>query len=309
MWYYDRPYGGEADLMAMCSLIAELNHGEGSNMDWTVGRVIDWRYGLWNPAKLDEAWFGRNCRLWYDRVGKLAGFALSEDGRGDYAFFARPEYAFLYGAQIAWAEGEFGPKLQAGEELTITVADGDEARRAALLRAAYADRGHGETTALYAAGDFRLTADEPLPPGYLVLGMDEFLDQEAQIDLKNDAFRDGAALDAALAHAFRYVKRSPIYDPSMDLVLTDGRGLAVAGCEGFMDYENGVVEVERVCTRRGFRNRGFAGAVIRACVARALTRGARFAQISGLNERTIRLYGSFGPHRAIRRSVFTKSPS
>lgn len=306
MWYYDRPYDGEADLMAMCRLIAELNHGEGASMDWTVGRVVDWRYGLWNPAKLDDAWFGENGRVWYDRAGRMAGFAVSEDGRGDYAFFARPEYEFLYGEQIAWAERSLGPRLQTGEALSITVADGDEGRRAALLRAGYADRGHGETTALYATDEFRLKADAPLPDGYLVLGMDEFLDQDAQTDLKNDAFRDGAAMDAALAHAYRYVKRSPIYDPYMDLVLTDGHGLAVAGCEGFLDYENGVVEVERVCTRRGYRNRGFAGTVIRACVARALTRGARFAQISGLNEHTIRLYGSFGPHRAISRSVFSK---
>ncbi len=309
MWYYDRPYEGERDLMDMCRLIADLNRGEGGSMDWTIGRVVDWRYGLWNPAKLDDAWFGRHCRVWYDRPGRLAGFALTEDGRGDFAFFARPQYAFLYADQIAWAEAALGPGLEDGGKLSVTVADGDAARRSALLKAGYEDLGHGETTALYAAADFRLDGGSALPAGYQILGMDDFSDHDAQTELKNDAFRDGAPMDSVRAHAFKYVKRSPIYDPSMDLVLVDSSGLAISGCEGFIDYENGVVELERVCTRRGYRGKGYAGAVIRACAARALSRGARFAQISGLNENTIRLYGSFGPHRAIERSDYAKAIS
>lgn len=80
MWYYDRAFESVGkDLMNMCALMVSLTRIDGPHSDWTIGRVVDWKYGLWNPAKLDEQLFARYCRLWYDRFGVLAGFMLSEN--------------------------------------------------------------------------------------------------------------------------------------------------------------------------------------------------------------------------------------
>jgi N-acetylglutamate synthase-like GNAT family acetyltransferase len=92
----------------------------------------------------------------------------------------------------------------------------------------------------------------------------------------------------------------------MDIVLVNGKGKAVAGCVGFIDYENGIMEVERVCTDPDYRKRGFAGTVIRECVGRGKTRGIQAVQISGLNEDTIRLYASFGRHEALHHLEYRK---
>jgi ribosomal protein S18 acetylase RimI-like enzyme len=113
-------------------------------------------------------------------------------------------------------------------------------------------------------------------------------------------------MDEALRFAYNHVRESPLYDPSMDIVLVNDRGEAVAGCEGFIDYENGIMEVERVCTDPDYRRRGFAGAVIGNCVRRGKTRGIQAVQISGLNEDTIRLYASFGSHQAIEHLEYRK---
>jgi ribosomal protein S18 acetylase RimI-like enzyme len=136
--------------------------------------------------------------------------------------------------------------------------------------------------------------------------MAEYGDYDSQRTMKNAAFRAGQPMDEARLFAFSHVRESPLYDPAMDIVLVNDRKEAVAGCEGFIDYENGVMEVERVCTVPEYRRRGFAGAVIRECVRRGRRRGIKAVQISGLNENTIRLYTSFGRHSAIRHLEYRK---
>jgi ribosomal protein S18 acetylase RimI-like enzyme len=178
-------------------------------------------------------------------------------------------------------------------------------RRSALELAGFANQGHCETTAWYRLEDFQLAASA-LPAGYEILSMAEYGDYDSQRALKNDAFRDGAPMDEARLFAFSHVRESPLYDPAMDIVLVNEQRKAVAGCEGFIDYENGLMEVERVCTSPDYRRRGFARAVIRDCVRRGSGRGIKAAMISGLNENTIRLYSSFGPHRAIKRLEYRK---
>ncbi|OHD80151.1 MAG: hypothetical protein A3J97_00900 [Spirochaetes bacterium RIFOXYC1_FULL_54_7] len=303
MWYYDKAFESSGnDLMKMCGLMIKLNRIEGPHSDWTLGRVVDWKYGLWNPEKLSESFFARYCRLWYDRPGALAGFALSENGNGDFCIFAREPYCFLYADMIAWAEQELAPGQVA---LTMTVPEEDTERRAAIELACLGNEGHCETTAWYRIEDFQLAGTE-LPPGFALLSMVEYGDYAGQRTLKNAAFSAGAPMDEARLFAFSHVRESPLYDPAMDIVLVNDRSEAVAGCEGFIDYENGVMEVERVCTAPEYRRRGFAGAVIRECVRRGMNRGNKAAQISGLNENTIQLNTSFGRHSAIRHLEYRK---
>ena len=303
MWYYDRAFESSGkDLMNMCGLMVQLNRIAGPHSDWTLGRVVDWKYGLWNPEKLDDSFFARHCRLWYDRLGVLAGFALSENGKGDFCMFTREPYRFLYGDMIAWAERELAPGQAA---LTMTVPEEDTERRAALESAGFGNEGHCETTAWYHIEDFRV-ADTALPPGFALLSMMEYGDYDSQRTMKNAAFRAGKPMDEARLFAFNHVRESPLYDPAMDIVLVNEKIEAVAGCEGFIDYENSVMEVERVCTSPDYRRRGFAGAAIRECVRRGTNRGIKAAQISGLNENTIRLYTSFGRHSAIRHLEYRK---
>jgi ribosomal protein S18 acetylase RimI-like enzyme len=304
MWYYVKAFESSGnDLMHMCGLMVTLNRIEGPHSDWTLGRLVDWKYGVWNPAKLHESFFARHCRLWYDRLGTLAGFALSENGNGDFCMFTREPYRFLYADMIAWAEQQHAPGHTA---LTMTVPEEDAERRAALEHAGFSSAVHCETTAWYRIEDFQLAATA-LPPGFVLLSMAEYGDYDQQRSLKNAAFQGGRPMDEARLFAFSHVRESPLYDPAMDIVLVNDSNVAVAGCEGFIDYENGVMEVERVCTAPEYRRRGFASAVIRECVRRGAARGIKAAQISGLNEQTIRLYTSFGRHEAIRHLQYRNS--
>jgi ribosomal protein S18 acetylase RimI-like enzyme len=303
MWYYDKAFDSSGnDLMNMCGLMVSLNRIDGPHSDWTLGRVVDWKYGLWNPAKLEESFFARHCHLWYDRLGTLAGFALSENGKGDFSMFTREPYRFLYSDMIAWAEEELAPGHEA---LAMTVPEEDAERRAALELVGFGNEGHCETTAWYRIEDFKFAATT-LSPGFALLSMAEYGNYDSQRTMKNAAFRAGKPMDDARLFAFSHVRESPLYDPAMDIVLVNDRQEAVAGCEGFIDYENGVMEVERVCTVPEYRRRGYAGAVIRECVRRGMARGIKAAQISGLNENTIRLYASFGRHSAIRHLEYRK---
>ena len=93
-------------------------------------------------------------------------------------------------------------------------------------------------------------------------------------------------------------------EAEFDLSIINPQGEHVAGCEAFIDYENGVAEIERVCTHSGYRRRGLAKAVIESCFHRLRSHGIYTAYITGWNEATNNLYGKLGHSKEVERSCY-----
>jgi GNAT superfamily N-acetyltransferase len=68
----------------------------------------------------------------------------------------------------------------------------------------------------------------------------------------------------------------------------------VAGCEALIDTRNGEADIERVCTHRSYRRRGFGRVVIQESLYRLRDMGIEKAYIAGYSEEGIGLYSSLG---------------
>ena len=123
-------------------------------------------------------------------------------------------------------------------------------------------------------------------------------DYRAQRILRDDAFKDcGDMTEEELRRELRfynYGQAGPLYHAETDLCVMAPDGRFVAGCEALIDAHNLEADIERVCTHSGFRQRGFARAVIQECLRRLRAMGLQSAYITGYSQEAIALYGSLG---------------
>ena len=92
---------------------------------------------------------------------------------------------------------------------------------------------------------------------------------------------------------------------ALPIYIMDDQGKLVAGCEALIDVANGSAEIERVCTHSDFRKRGFAKAVLIKCLKALADHGINRAYITGMEEMTIRLYGTLGHLEETKRLHYT----
>ncbi len=159
---------------------------------------------------------------------------------------------------------------------------------------------------LYAIEDAVLK-EVTLADGLTIEGMDRFQDLGRQMELKRYSFHGGEEISPEHVFAYHYVRNSPLYDASMDLVLHDQTGRCLSGCEGFIDYDNALMQIERVCTQKAFEGRGYARAVINECIRQGALRGVRYFSITAWNDLTHHLYSSFGQSTAIPIRVYSRA--
>ena len=93
MWTHSRQFEDKGDdIKKMCKLIIQQNADADLVFDWSLGRVVSWRYGLWNEKKQDIAFLETTARLWFDYFDELVGFAISESGDNAYSLALKDEY-------------------------------------------------------------------------------------------------------------------------------------------------------------------------------------------------------------------------
>ena len=189
--------------------------------------------------------------------------------------------------------------------IEIVCMEGDKIKLAALAKAEFSLLGICETTHVYDV-DNSGQQEINIPNGFIIEDMNVRKEYDKQIELKRNAFQNGRRFSSIDYFAYRYVKRSPIYDPTMDLVLINDNDEYIAGCEGFIDYESGLMEIERVCTNQEYRRKGYARLVIQECINRGIKRGIMKYHITGWDEITNKLYSSFGDHIEIRKEKFQR---
>lgn len=256
---------------------------------WTLGRLGDWKYGVWTEKKYIPCFLGDNAHLWFDAFGDLAGFVVSENGDGGFTVFVRRGGDFLYGEILRWTVEHWHGR----GDLTTEIHKDQPGVHPALRKAGFSTDGVIAVTQKYLLSEF-CGDPVPLPAGYCVVDMDETPDFEGKRLLQINAFQNRNELTALDVLSYRYSRECPVYNPQFDLSILDETGRHVAGCQAFVDARNGYAEVERICTHSDYRRRGLAAAVVRACFARLAEHGLTHAYITGYSPGAQALYAKLG---------------
>jgi hypothetical protein len=285
---YHRPYQDRGDDFERMWEFLVTDYRDRGWFIWTIGRLGDWKYGIWTEKKYIPCFLGDNAHLWFDAFGALAGFVVSENGDNGFTVFVRKGQDFLYDEILGWTVENWG-----GRDLAIEIHQDDRAIKPALRKAAFVSGGVTAVTQKYLLPEVSVEP-VPLPQGYRVVDMEECPDFDGKKLLQLNAFHGINSLTELDRLAYRYSRACPVYHPQFDLSILDETGRHVAGCQAFIDYRNGYAEVERICTHSDFRRRGLAAAVIKACFKKLNDQGLACAYITGYSPGAQALYAKLG---------------
>lgn len=300
-----RTYSEEAgDFRRLCRFVIDNNDSIRAYSTWCIGRLVDWKYGLWENKTAVPDFTNRNAHLWFDGFDRLAGFVISEEGDGGFAIITSAGYRFLFEEILQWALANWG--VERGPKLSIEIT-ARQAMEAGVLQQ------HGfEQRADFFRQTFDLSQDlaprAPLEEGFSIVDMATHPDYRAQRILRDEAFsgiRDTPETEMQRRlHFYNHSQQGPIYHPQTDLCVMAPDGRFVSGCEALIDARNGEADIERVCTHSSFRRRGFARAVIQECLYRLRDTGLRKAHIAGYSPAAIDLYASLGDSKESRFYIY-----
>jgi ribosomal protein S18 acetylase RimI-like enzyme len=119
-------------------------------------------------------------------------------------------------------------------------------------------------------------------------------DFAARMRLVKNGFQDVDTVSDMEMLTYEYSRECPCYNPAFDLSVVTSNGTHASTCVGFVDYENRVAEVEKVCTHHAYRRKHLAQAVILECFKRLKATGFECAYITGYSNEAIDLYGKLG---------------
>jgi GNAT superfamily N-acetyltransferase len=189
---------------------------------------------------------------------------------------ANPEAARLL---IEWAEQEGGP---AG--LRVTVYDGDEVARRAVMQAGFSlDHGAGPATGMFRAA----SAEGPaLPEGYRIRSVraGEF---DARVQVHRAAWRpmtlpwpgevpavvSASTTSSFTARHYQQVRSTWLYEQDRDLVVEAPDGTLAACCIAWWDAAHGCAEIEPLGVLPEHRRKGLASAMCMEVAARVAVLG------------------------------------
>jgi GNAT superfamily N-acetyltransferase len=299
-----RSYAEEAgDFHRLCHFVINNNAQVRARSTWSLGRLVDWKYGLYESKRAVAAFCDKNAHLWFDAFGDLVGFAISENGDAGFAIITLEGYRFLFAEILQWVLGAWSGR---GPRFSIEITELQTAEARVLQRHDFVLAGTFYTRRFHLTRPLALSA--PLEPSFTIVDMQNHPDYRQQRILRDDAFSGRSApTEEELRRKqsfYNYSHEGPIYHAECDLCVMAEDGQFVAGCEALIDARNSSADIERVCTHSGFRRRGFARAVIRACLARLREMGMRRAYITGYSPEAIALYGSLGATGASKSFVY-----
>ena len=242
--------------------------------------------------------------------GTVAQSSLSEKQekavkvRGcDVAVITGAGYRFMFAELLQWILETWGDRRPA---LSIEITARQELEAAALENCGF-ERAHSFYTSRFDLTD-ELAGRTPLEVGFVIVDMHGHPDYRAQHLLRLDAFQNKTEVPEEetdrLLGLYACARESPLYHPQTDLCVMAPDGTLVSGCEALVDAQNAEADIERVCTRSGYRRRGFARAVIQECLYRLRDIGLRRAFITGYSPEALALYGSLGAQERTESLVY-----
>ena len=263
---------------------------------WCLGRLVDWKYGLYNNKRAFPSFCNENAHIWFDGFGELAGFAISESGDAGFSILTLDGYRFLYEEMLEWVLETWKGRISAESCFETEITEYQDWEIKILERYGFCSNLTFFTRRFDLTG--QLPPRFPLEPGFVIVDMQSHPDYRAQGILRADAFQKKTNLtEEELNDRLRYFNHNhhgPIYHPETDLCVMAEDGQFVAGCEALVNAHALEADVERVCTHSNFRQRGFARAVIQECLYRLKDMGIHNAYITGYSPQALALYGSLG---------------
>jgi ribosomal protein S18 acetylase RimI-like enzyme len=287
--FYEEEAG---DFRRLCRFVQQNDDAIRTYATWCIGRLVDWKYGLYESKTAVPDFCNRNAHLWFDGFGDLVAFAISESGGRGFEILTKAGARFLFAEILAWVLANWGNRGRLSIEVTA---------RQTLEQKVLENRDFAQKQPFYTEV-FDLTRPlpppPPLPAGFAIVDMASRPDYVAQRILRNDAFQNLSDMaEEELQRQMRfynYGHRGPIYHAEADLCVAAPDGRFAAGCEALIDTDNAAADVERICTHSDFRRRGLARAVTLACLHRLQEIGMQRAYITGYSEAAVALYASLG---------------
>lgn len=263
---------------------------------WLFSRFGDWKYGLWNDKKHFPNFYRKNAQLWLSPFQELEGFVISEEGDSTFMLFTRHGYEHLTDEMLDWVVTHWSDR---GPTLRTEIHEYQERTMDVLAAHGFENKGTIAVTRQY-----DLTCDiervVELDSEFQIVDIASNQNYAARMCLvKNGAANQDTVSEMDLL-TYEYARECPCYNPAFDLSVITNDGEHISTCTGFVDYENRVVEVERVRTHNQYRRRRLAQAVILECLRRVKAAGFECAYITGYSDEAIDLYGKLGAIRQKR---------
>jgi ribosomal protein S18 acetylase RimI-like enzyme len=276
---------------------------------WCLGRLVDWKYSLFEKKRAYTVFCNENAHLWLDAFGELAGFVISEGGDTEFQILSLPGFRFLFEEMLEWV-------LDAWQERPAKFGNGfsTEVTEYQTLEKDVLERYGFHLTDEFYTRRFDLTAEIasrlPLEQGFKIVDMHSHPDYRAQAILRANAFQNKDVLSEEeienRLQFYNHNKAGPIYHPQTDLCVMAEDGKLVSGCEALINVYDLEADIERVCTHNNFRQRGFARVVIQECLFRLREMGIVNAYITGYSQEAMALYGSLGAIDEVKSFVYEK---
>ncbi|MBL8025917.1 MAG: GNAT family N-acetyltransferase [Fibrobacteres bacterium] len=255
---------------------------------WSLGRISDWKYGIWNENKYIPSFLRKNAQLWFDNE-ILAGFLISEEGDNSFTIFSKKEYRHIYSEIISWLKSNWKDR---GNRLITEMHETQLEEINILLSNGFVDLGEIAITRKYQFAEIDLSIN--LPIGYSIVDMNINANYVSKKEMQNNAFRQDIPVTEFDILAYEYNRESPVYNAKYDMSVIDSNGKHVAGCMAFVDYDNEYAEIERVCTHSDYRRLGLCEALLKECFKRLSLDNIKCAYLTGFNEKANGLYAKLG---------------
>ncbi len=300
--YYHRTYKEKSDdFNEMCLLVSYLNSMH--LCDWSLGRLYAWKYGRWSKESQIDSLFEKQSELFFDDLNKLCGIIITENFGESYYILSKKDIELLQAMTDFLIEcGNFN------KSCTITVPVNDEYQKDVFERNGFICSGDADVTYTYNTEDIEIPK-RIIPNGFVLTSQREYLDEEKAELLRFYAFNPNAIYDETLDYAYKYARTNPILVPELCILLLNEFGEPVSTCMGLLDNSNQLMEIEVVATKKEYEHRGFAKIVISECIKRGISKGVKEFSISAWEEKTRRLYSSFGKSQALKKVNYSRSVS
>lgn len=306
-----RDYSEEGgDFNRLMHFFIDNNSLTRSDSTWCLGRIVDWKYALYENKRTYAAFCDENAHLWFDGYGELVAFAVSEGGDTGLHIATLPGYRFLYEEILCWVLEAWKERIPEKGSCFSTEITEYQAWEAKILEH-YGFR----SESIFFTRRFDLTKGlaprAPLEAGFVIVDMHSHPDFRAHGILRANAFQGKESLsEEELNDRIKYYNHScngPVYHPQTDLCVMAEDGQLVAGCEALINAHRREADIERVCTHSNFRKRGFARAVIQECLYRLKDMGIHNAYITGYSPEALALYGSLGAVDEVKACFYEKA--
>jgi hypothetical protein len=127
--------------------------------------------------------------LWFEGIGSLVGFAISENGGHEIAIITAEGYRFLFDEILDWAQENLGDR-EPGLSIEITSHQ--------LMEVGFLERKGFQHKASFFRSHFDLTDDladrYPLADGFRIVSMKTDANYHGQLLLRQNAFAGKTAL-------------------------------------------------------------------------------------------------------------------